>query len=55
MIELLIAIFVLGYVLIAFEYKIKINKAAIALITAVLCWTVYIVFSFRLNDHRGTC
>jgi Na+/H+ antiporter NhaD/arsenite permease-like protein len=45
MIELLIAIFVLGYVFIAFEYKIKINKAAIALITAVLCWTVYILFS----------
>jgi len=42
---LIITIFILGYVAIAFEHKIKINKAATALITGVLCWTVYILFS----------
>lgn len=36
--------FILGYSLIAMESKIKINKAAIALFTGVILWTVYIVF-----------
>jgi len=45
MITLIITIFILGYVIIAFEHKIKINKAATALITGVLCWTIYILFS----------
>jgi len=40
----IITIFVLGYLLIAFEHLIEINKAAIALVSAVLCWTIYIVF-----------
>ena len=42
---IVVLIFVLGYAGIAFENKIKINKTAIALITGVLCWTVYIHFS----------
>lgn len=39
------AIFIFGYIAIALEHKLKINKAATALITGVLCWTVYILFS----------
>lgn len=35
-------IFLLGYTCIAFEHGIKINKAATALLTGILCWTVYI-------------
>lgn len=42
--EVLIAIFVLGYAAIAFEHPLKINKAAPAIITGVLCWTVYALF-----------
>ncbi|MDZ4822945.1 MAG: sodium:proton antiporter NhaD [Flavobacteriales bacterium] len=42
---LIITIFVLGYIAIATEHSIKINKAATALVTGVLCWTVYILFS----------
>lgn len=42
---LIITIFILGYVAIAVEHSIKINKAATALVTGVLCWTVYILFS----------
>lgn len=45
MIALIIIIFVLGYAAIALEHSIKINKAATALVTGVLCWTVYILFS----------
>jgi Na+/H+ antiporter NhaD/arsenite permease-like protein len=42
---LIIIIFVLGYIAIATEHSIKINKAATALVTGVLCWTVYILIS----------
>ena len=42
---LLIIVFVLGYIAIAFEHPLKLNKAASALITGVLCWTIYILQS----------
>jgi Na+/H+ antiporter NhaD/arsenite permease-like protein len=42
---LLILIFILGYAIIVFEHTVNINKAATALITGVLCWTVYILFA----------
>jgi Na+/H+ antiporter NhaD/arsenite permease-like protein len=42
---LILIIFILGYIAIAAEHFIKINKAATALVTGVLCWTVYILFS----------
>ncbi len=36
-------IFVLGYAAIAFEEQIHVNKAASAILTGVLCWTIYIL------------
>ena len=42
---LLITVFILGYIAIAFEHAIKLNKAASALIIGVLCWTIYILQS----------
>ena len=39
---LIIIIFILGYAAIAFEHTIRINKAAIALMTGVACWTAYV-------------
>jgi Na+/H+ antiporter NhaD/arsenite permease-like protein len=58
---LIISIFILGYAAIAFEHPLKINKAASALLTGVLCWTVYILFSSdrdavaeELVGHLGT-
>ncbi|MBL7748117.1 MAG: sodium:proton antiporter NhaD [Chitinophagaceae bacterium] len=42
---LILGVFVLGYLAIAFEHPLKLNKAASALITGVLCWTIYIVQS----------
>ncbi len=38
----MITIFIIGYLAIAFEHQIKLNKASSALITGVLCWTIYI-------------
>ena len=61
MIILLIITFVAGYILIAFEYSVKVNKSAIALITGVLCWSVYSLFSpdkslvnQQLSEHLGS-
>lgn len=56
----LILIFVIGYIAIAFEKPLKINKAATALVTGVLCWTVYIlnvsdanIVTQQLSSHLG--
>lgn len=40
---LIITVFILGYAAIAFEHPLRLNKAASALITGVLCWTIYMV------------
>lgn len=57
---IIISIFILGYFAIAFEHSIKINKTATALLTGVLCWTVYILFGSdkhliteQLTGHLG--
>ena len=57
---LISTVFVLGYIAIAFEHPLKLNKAASALITGVLCWTIYILQSEsahtvneELLDHLG--
>lgn len=47
---MLLTIFIIGYLAIAFEHQIKLNKAATALITGVLCWTIYI---FNVTDHNA--
>jgi Na+/H+ antiporter NhaD/arsenite permease-like protein len=46
---MLIVLFIVGYLAIAFEHQIKLNKAASALITGVLCWTFF-VFSGAEHD-----
>ena len=43
MLTLMIVIFVLGYLAIALEHPIKVDKAASALITGVLVWTLFVV------------
>lgn len=57
---IIIIVFLLGYIAIATEHLIKINKAASALLTGVLCWTVYVLFapdkdivSAELTEHLG--
>lgn len=39
---MLITIFIIGYLAIAFEHQIKLNKASSALLTGVICWTIYV-------------
>jgi Na+/H+ antiporter NhaD/arsenite permease-like protein len=57
---LTLIIFLAGYLLITLEHSIGINKAAIALLTGVLCWTVYLfntvdraAVSEQLMSHLG--
>src|SRR5215204_6178887 len=57
MATLVITIFVLGYLAIILEQLLKLNKSATALLTGVLCWTVYAlggdasVVSEQLSRH----
>lgn len=43
MTTLILAIFLIGYLSITLEHSCKINKAASALLTGTLCWTIYIM------------
>ena len=40
---ILILVFVLGYLLIALEHNLHIDKAASALITGTLCWAILVL------------
>lgn len=60
MVAVILIVFVLGYAAIAMEHVIRLNKAASALITGVLCWTIYILYSGdnhhvneQLTEHLG--
>ncbi len=50
MTTLVIIVFIIGYLAIAFEHPIKLNKAAAALLTGVFCWTIY-MFSGVEKEH----
>jgi Na+/H+ antiporter NhaD/arsenite permease-like protein len=50
---LLIILFVFGYLAITLEHQIKINKAAIALVTGVLCWTIFVIFMPDKEEVNG--
>lgn len=45
MITLITGVFIVGYIAIAMEHPLRVNKAASALITGVLCWTIFALFS----------
>jgi len=56
----IITVFIVGYLAIAFEHPLKVNKAASALLTGVICWSIYAllggdkeVVSESLAHHLG--
>lgn len=59
MLTLLVVVFIIGYAAIAFEHSLNINKSATALITGVLCWTIFTFsgettfISEELQHHLG--
>ena len=58
---LIVVVFCLGYLSIALESLTKVNKAAIALLMCVLCWTLlmldrwYTFLPDGSNDHCRDC
>ncbi|MCH8555350.1 MAG: sodium:proton antiporter NhaD [Schleiferiaceae bacterium] len=44
---LMVVVFVLGYVAITLEHSLRVDKAGIALVTGILCWTLYVL---GMND-----
>lgn len=40
---LIIIAFIIGYLFITIENKIHVNKAAIAILTGAICWTIYVL------------
>jgi len=53
MIAAMIIIFVIGYLLIACEHPLHINKATFALLMCGILWTVYALFSGVEDLHEG--
>ncbi len=43
MLTVILAVFTLGYLMIALEHKVNINKAASALVTGAICWALYVL------------
>lgn len=58
---LIALVFILGFLAIVMEHPLRVNKAASALLTAVLCWTAYVfsdmatpeAVTHQLMDHLG--
>lgn len=50
---LMVVIFILGYAAIALEHNIGVDKAASALITGVLCWTIYVLGAQGIVDFES--
>ena len=60
MVTAIVTFFILGYLCIALESVLKINKAVPALLMCVICWTLYACgvgdsadYSGRLLHHLG--
>ncbi len=56
----IILTFIIGYLAIAFEHPIKIDKAASAMLTGTICWAIYIMHqpdkhevTHQLMEHLG--
>ena len=48
---LILAVFVLGYVFIALEHNVHVDKAASALVTGTLCWALFVLGTHDVPGH----
>ena len=48
---LILAVFVLGYVFIALEHNVHVDKAASALVTGTLCWALFVLGTHDVPAH----
>jgi Na+/H+ antiporter NhaD/arsenite permease-like protein len=53
MVTIISILFILGYILIALEHAVGVNKAATALVTGIICWSVFSLSSGNalINDQ----
>ncbi|WP_246452196.1 sodium:proton antiporter NhaD [Croceimicrobium hydrocarbonivorans] len=51
--SLMVVVFVLGYLAIALEHNIKIDKAASALMTGTICWALYVIGAEGIIDFHS--
>ena len=49
MITALVSVFIIGYLLITLEHTVRLNKTATALLTGVVCWSIYAMGS--VDNH----
>lgn len=49
----ILAVFVLGYVFIALEHNIHIDKAGSALVTGTLCWAIFVLGTHDVPAHMA--
>lgn len=49
---ILLLVFIVGYLAIIFEYQIKVNKTAAALMLAAMCWLTYFLGD-NVSSHTG--
>jgi len=49
----MVVVFVLGYLAIALEHNIKIDKAASALMTGTICWALYVIGAEGIIDFHS--
>ncbi len=54
MITAMIIVFIVGYLAIALEHQININKTATAMMTGVLCWSIFILMSDDISLAANT-
>lgn len=47
----IICIFIVGYIMVAMENVTRINKTAVALLMAVLCWTIFYIGGGNTPEH----
>ncbi len=47
----ILVVFILGYLFIALEHSVHIDKAASALITGVLCWAIFVLGADQVSPH----
>src|SRR5687767_8213147 len=48
----ILLVFIVGYIAITLEHPLRLNKAATALLTGVLCWAIYIWLGHEASaDH----
>lgn len=48
---LMVVVFIIGYLMIALEHSIHIDKAPTALIIGMVCWAFYSFVLYETNDH----